>query len=59
MNEAENARKLARQIGLKVERQAKALEQSRAELAGVEAYVRDLENPDDTWRDATAKPTKK
>lgn len=39
----DNARKLQRSISLKVERQAKSLEDSRAELAGIEAYIRGLE----------------
>lgn len=39
----DSARKLQRSISLKVERQARTLEESRAELAGVEAYIRGLE----------------
>lgn len=41
--EIDNARKLARTISLKVERQTKVLEDSRAELSAIEAYVRGLE----------------
>lgn len=42
-NEIDNARKLARAISLKVERQTKTLEDSRAELSAIEAYIRGLE----------------
>lgn len=41
--EIENARKLQRSLSLKVERQAVTLEQSRAELSAIEAYIRGLE----------------
>lgn len=43
MTEVDNARKLARSIALKVERQAKTLDESRAELSAIEAYIRGLE----------------
>lgn len=39
----DNARKLARNLSLKVERQTKTLEDSRAELSAIEAYIRGLE----------------
>lgn len=39
----DQARKLQRSIATKVERQARTLDESRAELAGVEAYIRGLE----------------
>lgn len=39
----DNARKLARTLSLKVERQAKTLEDSRKELSAIEAYIRGLE----------------
>lgn len=41
--ERDSARKLARSIALKVERQTKTLEDSRAELAAIELYIRGLE----------------
>lgn len=42
----DNARKLQRQLSLKVERQSRTLEDSRAELAAIEAYIRGLERPE-------------
>lgn len=42
--EIDNARKLARALSAKVERQAATLETSRAELSAIEAYIRGLED---------------
>lgn len=39
----DNARRLQRAIALKVDRQAATLAESRGELEGIDAYIRDLE----------------
>lgn len=41
--ELSNARKLQRQLSIKVERQTKALEDSKGALTAVEAFIRGLE----------------
>lgn len=41
----DNARKLQRAIALKLERQTKTIEETRAQLSSIDAYIRGLEKP--------------